>query len=299
VEKDTPSPIVQAPSRTNAIWSHWTPISTVLTIAILALIAVIAFRVATGALTISLQSLHFNDLLTLILGFFSIWLSVSFYHEANKSNSRFYNDTYAFTKDISTILARVETGFGERLKNLAEDQSSIRSSVDVVRSRIEHTKAEVEEQESEVESTSEELRALWNEIIAQSTLPPPERDKLLAQIQEKDEQLAAARTRLDQATTALAQLDSLTTSYVDDYGTLRSFLRRQLREKRDVRNRLVNEKPAAARKIFTEFSAVFPERAIKQLQTAGWTDENNILTPTGLAAVRDLAQKIPASEQSL
>ncbi len=74
---------------------------------------------------IDLQGFSFNDLLSLLLAVFSVALSVAFYFKANETSNQFYDNTYKFTKDISELLGRIESGFGERLRHLDEGYTNM------------------------------------------------------------------------------------------------------------------------------------------------------------------------------
>ena len=67
----------------------------------------------------------FSNLLSLILALFSIALSALFYFKATETSNAFYNNTYKFTNDIAELLARIESGFGERLRHLDEGYNTM------------------------------------------------------------------------------------------------------------------------------------------------------------------------------
>src|SRR5579872_1157073 len=123
--------------------TSWTPISVVLTAILIAFIAMLAARILSGNLNVSFVGYNFNDVLTLGLAIFSIWLSVSFYHQANNVSNLFYDNIYKFTQDVSVILGRIEAGFGERLRHIDEGYAELRTSVDGALTR---TRVQINEQ---------------------------------------------------------------------------------------------------------------------------------------------------------
>lgn len=79
---------------------------------------------------IDLKGFSFNDLLSLLLAVFSVALSVAFYFKANETSNQFYDNTYKFTKEMSELLGRIESGFGERLRHLDEGYSTMAERFD-------------------------------------------------------------------------------------------------------------------------------------------------------------------------
>lgn len=86
------------------------------------------WNLITGKIAINFGSINFESLLTLIISFFAIYLSVLFYFKATESSNQFYNNSYTFTKDISETLRGIEAGFGEKLKNIDRGYEDFRKS---------------------------------------------------------------------------------------------------------------------------------------------------------------------------
>jgi hypothetical protein len=74
---------------------------------------------------IDLSKLGFTDVLSLLLALFSIGISVAFYFKATDSSNDFYDNTYKFTQEMSKMLARIDSGFGEKLNNIHEAQGQM------------------------------------------------------------------------------------------------------------------------------------------------------------------------------
>ena len=85
------------------------------------------------AVTVSLISLAFallicfviysngltaESILSMLLAFFSIFISIFFYFKADETSSRFYDSSYEFMKEQSELLGRIEERFGEKFENL-------------------------------------------------------------------------------------------------------------------------------------------------------------------------------------
>jgi hypothetical protein len=95
-------------------------------IAIVAGIAVAAWKLGNAPFNINIGEFSFTDLLALILALFSVWLSAMFYFKADEASSRFYDNSYKFTREMSVMLGKIEAGFGERLKSIDEHSNKVR-----------------------------------------------------------------------------------------------------------------------------------------------------------------------------
>lgn len=89
-------------------------------------LSIIAVIIASclGYLLIKSQ-ISMESIISLLLAFFSIFISIFFYFKADESNTKFYNSSYSFMKDVSVILGRIEERFGEKLNNMSEKLNSI------------------------------------------------------------------------------------------------------------------------------------------------------------------------------
>ncbi len=75
---------------------------------------------------------NFNDFLSLILALFSIWLSVAFYFKATDQSDQFYQNSLTLTKDLSVILGKIESRFGENLRHLEEGNLRLQDKLDSI-----------------------------------------------------------------------------------------------------------------------------------------------------------------------
>lgn len=66
------------------------------------------------------KSIDLSTILSLALALFSIYISFLFYFKTTETSNRFYDNTYKFTKDISEMLVKIESGFGEKLDIIKE-----------------------------------------------------------------------------------------------------------------------------------------------------------------------------------
>lgn len=106
---------------------------------------VFAYKVCT--MDFSEIKIDITTILSLGVAFFAIWLSVIFYFKADEASNRFYNETYKFIKDTSTMLGKIEATFGEKLNNV--ERSLGRSQGFLDKGKLEELIKEKEEIEKE------------------------------------------------------------------------------------------------------------------------------------------------------
>ena len=129
-----------------------------------------------------MQSFTIETLLTVLLSFFSIALSIMFYIQSEKSSSAYYMRSYDIMKDVSVILGKIEVGFNEKL-------SHINSSIE----KIEKNKLETENKIEQGQKDANEIK----EKIVKETLSEEEKTKLLSELEKKQEEIAILRQRLE------------------------------------------------------------------------------------------------------
>ncbi|SBS32257.1 hypothetical protein MAQ5080_02208 [Marinomonas aquimarina] len=114
-------------------------------ISTLAIVGVFSYKVYLTPINLTVD---FPTLLSLLLALFSVALAALFYFKATETSNTFYDNTYNFTKDIAQLLVKIESGFGERLRNLDEGYTSMRDSLQHYGSKpnddVEETKKKIE-----------------------------------------------------------------------------------------------------------------------------------------------------------
>jgi DNA repair exonuclease SbcCD ATPase subunit len=142
-----------------------------------------------------LSSFDFNDLLALILALFAIWLSVLFYTKASETANVFYNNTYEFTKDMSVILGRIESGFGEKLDHLNQGYADINSAVKNFNTENREVEKSIGIKEVEVEQVSKEQTELFEDLAQRADLKDKEKKELFARLEKQQQELNLAQER--------------------------------------------------------------------------------------------------------
>ncbi len=128
------------------------------------------------------QSFTMETLLTVLLSFFSIALSIMFYIQSEKSSTSYYMRSYEIMKEVSVTLGKIEASFGEKLAN-------INSNLE----KFDINKKEVKEKIEQGEKEQEQIK----EKITKGNLSQEERVNLLNQLQEKTEENYALKRKLE------------------------------------------------------------------------------------------------------
>ena len=124
----------------------------------------------------------FESLLSLLLAFFSIFISIFFYFKADETSNRFYDTSYDFMKDVSVTLGKIEERFGEKLNSLNE--------------KISHLSVEKEEKKEELQNIEDEKQKVINELLDKAKLDATEKEAYRAKLNEKESEAELLRRQL-------------------------------------------------------------------------------------------------------
>lgn len=216
--------------------------------------------------------LDFPTLLSLLLAFFSVGLAALFYFKATETSNSFYDNTYKFSQQIAELLARIESGFGERLRHLDEAYKGMRDTFDNLpaRMQIKDTKRELEQGEEEIEKLSKEKAQIIEDLVTKAKLNEEEKSSILTKLNEKEEALELARVEIRLLRDRLAQMQTRQELVEDTYsydvlynvtsqlGVLDNF------SVDDIKNR------------FSGIAKTLPKDVVYFLRTRGLADENEL-----------------------
>lgn len=155
------------------------------------LIVVLAFKLAFAEFKFDMSAFNFSDFLSLILAISAVGLSSAFYFKADDSAKQFYNNSYNFTKDIATILGRIETGFGEKL-------STLNKGYDDINRRLGQSSSQIIDEEQlgqKISSVETKLKSSIDDVL-----------KTLSEVGNNKEEAQKLRSDVEGATSELLEL---------------------------------------------------------------------------------------------
>lgn len=97
------------------------------------------------------KGLTVESILSMLLAFFSIFISIFFYFKADETSNKFYDSSYEFMKEQSVLLGRIEERFGEKFESLS--------------SRLDHLNVGQAEKESELTGKTEEISDIVGKLV--------------------------------------------------------------------------------------------------------------------------------------
>lgn len=147
----------------------------------------ICFSIYANGLTV-------ESILSMLLAFFSIFISIFFYFKADETSSKFYDSSYDFMKEQSVLLGRIEERFGEKFENLF--------------SRIDHLDAGQVEKETELHGKTEEISDIVSDLVKTITThqQPEKIDELLTEIKKYGTELAEKRDEYNRLVANLQEM---------------------------------------------------------------------------------------------
>jgi hypothetical protein len=147
-------------------------------------------------------TVDFPTLLSLLLGFFSVGLASLFYFKATDTSNAFYDNTNKFTKDIAQLLAKIEAGFGERLKSIEDSNTSFRDYVygggtkDKKSEKIEKKEGEIKKEEDEIELFRKEKDqvileqdGIIQDLISRANIEGDEKENIIKKLKDIEKKL--------------------------------------------------------------------------------------------------------------
>lgn len=165
-------------------------------ILIILTLGIIGYKTATTKLTIDFTNFSLSDLLSVMLAFFAIALSVAFYFKATETSNRFYDNSYKFTKDMSEILGRIESGFGEKLRHIDEGYVGLRDRFDKIPFDINQAKEEEQKEQKEIQEKESAYNKLISELMESAKLGEEEKEKLREKLSKYSDELRDSRNEL-------------------------------------------------------------------------------------------------------
>lgn len=263
-------------------------------ISTLVLVGVFTYKVYSMPTTLNID---FPTLLSLLLALFSVGLSALFYFKATETSNAFYDNTYKFTRDIAQLLVKIENGFGERLRNLDEGYSSMRTYLQGTPGKqgdsVEKTKQKLETEQQEIEKVIAERNEIVQHLVERSHLEQEEKEKVLSQLKSKEQELTEAQREVSKLNKRLF-MERMTKkrerASPEIEERLTGFTHSQVVRKIGY-ERILEGSPASIRRNFDELANDLPREYLKDLESLGYFDSG--LTPAGVRFLREIATKAP------
>ncbi len=117
----------------------------------------------------------FDSILSTLLAFFSIFISIFFFFKADETSTNFYKSSYDIMKDVSVTLGKIEERFGEKLNSL-NDKVSHLDNISSEKS------VEIKEQENDKDK-------IINELMDKAHLDEEEKNKYRQQLEDSERQI--------------------------------------------------------------------------------------------------------------
>lgn len=133
-------------------------------------------------------TVDFPTLLSLLLAFFSIFISAQFYFKATDTSNVFYDNTYKFTQNISDLLVKIESGFGEKLKHIDDNYTMLRKDY-LSKTETKEMKDKEITIEADINKKLSEKELFIENIITKLNTTEEEKNSILEQYKMKEKDL--------------------------------------------------------------------------------------------------------------
>lgn len=231
------------------------------------------------------KDFNFTDLLSLLLAFFSITISIVFYLKAGETANQFYDNTYKFTQHTSEVLGRIESGFGERLRNINESYNRLGEDIRKYSTKDNRVQEEIKNQTENIEKNENVLKDIVNKLFENSKLDEDEKEQLKKELIQSNEKLAKAREQI-----ANLERKSIPTSFDRKLSRAKRYYQKKLKEFGFGMNTSIEEvNEGLSKAILIE---KLPRLFIKDLLDLDIINEDYELTDYGVKLTKDLLMMI-------
>jgi len=170
-------------------------------VAVIVVIVLVGYRIVNSDFNINLGSLSTTDIVALLLAFFAIGLSAAFYFKATDSSNQFYDNMHKFTQETSVLLGKIESRFGEQLKNIEQKSQDLKDSVERYYSSVgsgnsDGLAEEKAETEQQVKALKQEFESIIETLFEKSKLDEKEKEHFKNTLLQKERELEALQIDL-------------------------------------------------------------------------------------------------------
>lgn len=117
----------------------------------------------------------FDSILSTLLAFFSIFISIFFYFKADETSTNFYKSSYDIMRDVSVTLGKIEERFGEKLNSLND--------------KVSHLDNISSEKSEEIQEQKDDKDKIINELMDKAHLDEEAKQKYRRQLEENEHQI--------------------------------------------------------------------------------------------------------------
>ncbi|WP_444896923.1 hypothetical protein [Microbulbifer sp. SSSA005] len=177
-------------------------------ILLISLLLVLTWKLINSSISFSFQAFSFTDLLSVLLAFFAIALSTAFYFKATETSNRFYDNSYKFTKEMSEILGRIESGFGEKLRHIDEGYNGLRDKFDKMPFDVQQAREEERKEEKHIKEQENERNKIILDLMEKARVADGEKEALLKELEKHTNELDKSRIELRRLQRKINEVES-------------------------------------------------------------------------------------------
>ncbi|MEA5057263.1 MAG: hypothetical protein VB047_06865 [Anaerotignum propionicum] len=160
---------------------------------------VVLLKIINPVLQILSESdISVESIISVLLAFFSIFISLFFYFKANETSNKFYDSSYSFMKEESKLLGQIQVLFGEKFDNLTK-------SVD----RLDYKKTSKEQEITVVRDQTEKILSSIVSELNKETIDKNEIERYKARLKESNARYNELNSELSRLKSESLDLKSL------------------------------------------------------------------------------------------
>lgn len=255
---------------------------------VLIFFGVMSFKLFSIDLSLNIEEFGFTDLLAILVAFFAIGLSVAFYFKATDTSNRFYDNSYAFTKDVSEILGRMEAGFGERLRHLDEGYTGIRDKFDKLPFDSAKAIEDIEKENEEIKTKEAEQRKTLEELAQKAHLAENEKSELFEHMENLSRELESSKIEARRLEKRLRMNEG---QHGGESHEILRYIARRISKNRDPEISTKSAKAGYSSQ-FRRIRDDIPRGALRELESYGFINEDGDLTPEAIERMRMIERKV-------
>lgn len=273
--------------------SNWAGYRWLILVAVGTFSGVLAWKTLTTDFTALAENFSFSELLSLLLAFFAISVSIAFYFKAMETSNTFYDNTYRFTNDVSEVLGRIESGFSERLRHLDEGYSKLGDKFDKIPFSTYEAQEELNREKEGIARKEEERDQLIRDLLEKAQLKEGESAEYLERLKSQEKELAEAQHQLSVLSGRLHKAEGQREPNFSGeqrrvHGRVEEFM------SSDVVRKLgpLFIQVADTQDVLSAFDDLredLPNLFIRELTALGYADEEGRLSELGVRRLRELA----------